>query len=58
MQTLDQIAIEYNKTKDPKLKELWYRKIKEIAYGINYNDGRSLSSSRSNKTDDGKYKII
>jgi hypothetical protein len=27
-------------------------------YGINNSNGRNVSSSRSNKTDDGTYKII
>ena len=31
--TLDQIANEYNRTKNPKLKELWYEKVKEFANG-------------------------
>jgi hypothetical protein len=29
--TLDQIANDYNKTKDPELKKLWYKKVKEFA---------------------------
>jgi hypothetical protein len=34
--TLDQIANEYNKTKDPKLKKLWHEKVKEWANGPDY----------------------
>ena len=52
---LDKIAIEYNKTKDPKLKNLWYKKVKE--YG-SYNIERwNVSVSSVNKADDGTYVI-
>ncbi len=33
---LDKIANDYNKTKDPKLRDLWYKKIKELAHGNGY----------------------
>ena len=33
---LDKLANEYNKTKDPKYKEAWYKLIKELAYGTGY----------------------
>ena len=39
--TLDEIANEYNKTKDPKLKKLWYKKVKEFA-----NNGLNNSKLR------------
>ena len=29
---LDKLANDYNKTKDPKLRDLWYEKIKELAH--------------------------
>ena len=55
--TLDQIANEYNKTKDPKLKNLWYKKVKEWANGP-YNIERwNVSVSSINKADDGTYVI-
>ena len=55
--TLDQIANEYNKTKDPKLKNLWYKKVKECANGP-YNIERwNVSGSAINKADDGTYVI-
>ena len=55
---LDKIANEYNKTKDPELKKLWYEKVKEWANGPHNIERRSLSSGRGNKTDDGTYKVI
>lgn len=52
---LDKLANEYNKTKDPKLKKLWYKKVKE--YG-SYNIERwNVSVSSVNKADDGTYVI-
>ena len=57
--TLDEIANEYNKTKDPKLKKLWYKKVKEFANnGLNNSKRRVVSVSAINKTDDGTYVVI
>ena len=56
--TLDQIANEYNKTKDPELKKLWYKKIKEWANGFNNTERRIVSVSAINKADDGTYVVI
>jgi predicted transcriptional regulator YdeE len=51
---LDKIASLWNKTKDPKYKELWYRKIKEITHGVGYNNikRRTLSSNSSGRKRD------
>ena len=57
--TLDEIANEYNKTKDPKLKKLWYKKVEEFANnGLNNSKRRIVSVSALNKTDDGTYVVI
>ena len=57
--TLDEIANEYNKTKDPKLKKLWYKKVEEFANnGLNNSKRRVISVSAVNKTDDGTYVVI
>ena len=56
MQKIDEVAIRWNKTKDPKDKELWYELIRE--YGLNNTNRRDVSSSTSNKRDDGRYKVI
>ena len=57
--TLDQIANEYNKTKDPKLKKLWYKKVGEFANnGLNNSKRRVVSVSAVNKGDDGTYVVI
>ena len=57
--TLDEIANEYNKTKDPELKKLWYKKIQEFAdNGLNNSKRRVVSISSCNKIDDGTYVVI
>ncbi len=54
---LDSLANLWNKTKDPKYKELWYKTIKET-YGPNTIKRRILSVSSCHKRDDGTYLII
>ena len=55
---LDKLANEYNKTKNQKYKKLWYRKIKEVAYGFDIVDRRTLSSSKGDKGDDRGNRIV
>ena len=56
--TLDEIANDYNKTKDPELKKLWYKKVREIANGPHNTKRRIVSVSAINKADDGTYVVI
>ena len=56
LQKIDEVAKRWNKTKDPKDKELWYELIRE--YGLNNTNRRDISSSTSNKRDVGIYKVI
>ena len=56
-QEIDQLARLWEKTKDPKYKALWYKLVKEYADVINNSKRRFISSSTSNKTDDGRNKI-
>ena len=55
---LDKIANEYNQNKDKYTHDLWFEKVKEWANGSYNIERRGLSSDRSNKTDDGTYKVI
>ena len=55
---LDKLANLWNKTKDPKYKKLWYKKIKEFANGFNTSKRRIVSISKCHKRDDGTYLII
>ena len=53
LKKIDEVAIKWNKTKDPKDKELWYKLIKE--YGLNNTKRRTLSTDSSDKRNDGRY---
>ena len=54
---IDEAANMWNKTKDPKYKDLWYKLIKEFVNG-SYNTQRwNVSVSSVNKGDDGTYVI-
>ena len=56
-QKIDEAANNYNKTKDQKYKDLWYKLVKESANG-SYNTERwNVSVSAINKADDGTYVI-
>jgi hypothetical protein len=50
---IDELANLWNKTKDPKYKDLWYKYIKEYTNGFNNMERRSVSTDSSHKTDDG-----
>ena len=51
LQTINEVAIRWNKTKDPKDKELWYKLIKGWN-GINNIDRRNVSSSSGYERND------
>jgi hypothetical protein len=55
---LDTIANLWNKTKDPKYKELWYKKIKEFANGANNFKRRTVSINSCVKSNDGTYTFV
>jgi len=61
MTTLDQLeelANEYNKNKDKYVYDLWFKKVKEWADGVNNTERRIVSVSAINKRDDGTYLVI
>ena len=49
---IDEIANLWEKTKDPKYKDLWYKYIKEYTNGFNTTERRTVPSSESNKRND------
>ena len=55
---IDDVAKLWEKTKDPKYKDLWYKYIKEWAHGYDNINRRDVSSGSSNKRDTGIYKVI
>ena len=58
LKKINEVAIRWNKTKDPKDKDLWYKLIREWCNGINNSNRRDVSSSASDREDDGKYKTV
>ena len=54
---IDEAANMWEKTKDPKYKDLWYKLIKEFANGPHNIKRWNVSVSSINKTDDGTYVI-
>ena len=55
---IDDAANMWNKTKDSKYKDLWYKLIKEFVNGSNYFKRRTVSVSSCHKADDGTYLVI
>jgi len=55
---LDKLANEYNKNKDKYVYDLWFKKVKEWADGVNNTERRIVSISAINKRDDGTYLVI
>ena len=54
---IDNIANLWEKTKDPKYKNLWYQLVKEFADGTNNSERRFISTSSSVDGDDGRNNI-
>ena len=55
---IDDAANQWNKTKDPYYKDLWYKLIKEFADGFDYFKRRTVSINSCHKADDGTYIFI
>ena len=55
---IDRLADLWNKTKDPKYKDLWYNYIKEWSNGVNNIDRRNVSSGAGDRRNAGKYKTV
>ena len=55
---IDEAAKLWEKTKDPKYKDLRYKYIKEYVNGPNNIERRTVSIDSSVKTDNGKHIII
>ena len=54
LKKIDDVAKLWEKTKDPKYKDLWYNYIKEYVNGTNNSNRRDVPSSSGNKTNDGR----
>ena len=58
LKKIDELADLWNKTKDPKYKDEWYKYIKEWADGVNNSNRRSVSSSPSDRRDVSKPNVV
>jgi hypothetical protein len=58
MQKIDEVANLWEKTKDPKYKDEWYKLIRRFYNGLNTIERRDISSSRSNKRNDKGNSIV
>ena len=58
MQKIDEAASMWEKTKDPKYKDEWYRLIRRFNNGLNIIERRVVSSSRSDKRNDKGNNIV
>ena len=58
IQKIDELANLWNKTKDPKYKDEWYKYIKEWADGHDNSNRWNVSSGASYERNAGKHKII
>ena len=54
---IDDVANLWEKTKDPKYKDLWYKLIKEYSNGTNNIDRRNVSSRSGDERNDGRSVI-
>ena len=50
LKKINEVANLWEKTKDPKYKDLWYKYIKEFVNGTNNINRRSVSSDSSNES--------
>jgi hypothetical protein len=55
---IDEAAKNWNKTKDPYYKDLWYKLVKEFADGANYFKRRTISINSCHKANDGTYVFV
>ena len=58
LKKIDEAAKMWEKTKDPKYKDLWYKYIREFANGPHNIKRRTVPVNSSDKRDDGTYKVI
>ena len=57
MQKIEEAARLWNKTKDPKYKEEWYKLVKEFANGSNNMERRTISTNSSHQRTHGWHSV-
>jgi len=58
LKKIDEAANNWNKTKDFKYKDLWYKLVKEYANGTNNSKRRIVSINSCHQADDGTYVFV
>jgi len=58
VEKINDLANLWEKTKDPKYKDLWYKLVKEFADGPNNIKRRTVPVNSSGERDNAKHKII
>ena len=58
LKKIDDVANLWEKTKDPKYKDLWYKYIREFANGPNNIKRWTVPTNSSDKRNNAKHKII
>jgi hypothetical protein len=58
LEKIDEAANNWEKTKDPKYKDEWYKLIKEYSNGLNNSKRRTVSINSYHKADDGTYVFV
>jgi hypothetical protein len=58
LKKVDEAANNWNKTKDPQYKDLWYKLIREWNNGTNNFKRRTVSINSCHKANDGTYVFI
>ena len=54
LEKINDLANLWEKTKDPKYKDLWYNLVKEFADGANNLERRTVSTDSSDKRNNGR----
>ena len=57
MKKIDQVANLWNKTRDPKYRDLWYKLIKEM-HGLNNPERRTISIDTGKQKDVRRYRTF
>jgi hypothetical protein len=55
---IDKAANDWNRTKDPKYKDLWYKLVKEYVGGSYNIQRRNIQSRASNKTNAKRHDVV
>ena len=58
LEKIDEAANNWNKTKDPYYKDLWYKLVKESANGPHHIKRRIVSINSCHKANDGTYVFV